>query len=84
MKIKCNKCGIIGEHEEFRKGRDFFQREYVAGCPKCDNSQNPGDASMRMFGGLRPFQEVNEPEPIKVTDKLSALDETMRRANTVA
>ena len=58
MDIKCNKCGHIGDASEFPKGRDFFSKEYVAGCPKCDNRQNPGDASMRMFGGSRPFETV--------------------------
>lgn len=56
--VKCNKCGYTGEEKEFPKGNDFFQNTYIAGCPKCDNRQNPGDASMRMFGGERPFSFV--------------------------
>jgi len=62
MKIKCNKCGYIGDEKEFLKGRDFFQNEYIKGSPKCSNSQNPGDASMRMFGGERPFTYIREKE----------------------
>lgn len=58
--IKCNKCGYVGQEPEFPKGRDFFQVAYISGCPKCDNRQNPGDASMRMFGGNRPFEYVRE------------------------
>lgn len=63
MNIKCNKCGYIGEPDEFPKGRDFFQNSYIAGCPKCDNRQSPGDASMRMFGGERPFSFVRAELP---------------------
>ena len=60
-KVKCNKCGYIGEYDEFPKGKDFFQNIYVKSCPKkCGNSQNPGDASMRMFPGIEsPFIFVN-------------------------
>ncbi|KKM76756.1 hypothetical protein LCGC14_1376890 [marine sediment metagenome] len=58
MEIKCNKCGHIGEEQEFPTGRDFFQNSYIAGCPKCDNSQNPGDASMRMFHNQSPFEYI--------------------------
>lgn len=61
-KVKCNKCGHIGEEAEFPKGRDFFQNAYIAKCPKCDNRQSPGDASMRMFGGERPFEFVRADE----------------------
>ena len=84
MNIKCNKCGYIGAESEFPKGRDFFQNQYIAKCPKCDNRQNPGDASMRMFGGARPFSRVEDAPPIKVTDRDSALQETFRRANDVS
>lgn len=62
MKVKCNKCGYIGDEKEFSKGRDFFQNEYIRGCPKCSNSQTPGNASMRMFGGERPFIYIREEE----------------------
>jgi len=62
MKVKCNKCNYIDDEKEFKKGRDFFQNEYIMGCPKCSNSQNPGDASMRMFGGERPFIYIREKE----------------------
>ena len=78
--IKCNKCGFVGSESAFRHGHDFFQNDYIAGCPKCDNSQNPGDASMRMFGGARPFEYADE-APVPVTSQLSALAETLRRAN---
>ena len=63
MKVKCNKCGYIGKVEEFPKERDFFQHWFVAHCPKCDNWQSPGDASMRMFGGKRPFEFIRGAEP---------------------
>jgi len=59
-KVKCNKCGYVGGYDEFKKGRDFFQNTFIAGCPKCDNWQSPGDASMRMFGGERPFVFVEK------------------------
>lgn len=64
--VKCNKCGHIAPEEKFPKGHDFFQNSYIASCPKCDNRQNPADASMRMFGGGRPFVFVDrssEPQP---------------------
>jgi hypothetical protein len=60
MKVKCNKCDYIGEESEFPCGNDFFQNRYIAACPRCDNRQSPGDASMRGFGGVRPFQYVRE------------------------
>lgn len=60
MKIKCNKCNYIGDASEFPKGRDFFQNEYVRACPRCDNTQNPSDASMRMFGSKRPFEIMRD------------------------
>lgn len=64
MKIKCNKCEYIGEENEFPKGTDFFQNQFIASCPNCDNRQNPGDATMRMFGGKRPFEFVTDvPKP---------------------
>lgn len=62
-KVKCNKCEYVGDESEFPKGNDFFQNSYIRGCPKCDNRQNPGDASMRGFGGERPFVYVREAEP---------------------
>ncbi len=62
-KVKCNKCGFVGYEDVFKKGKDFMQIEYIAGCPKCDNWQSPGDASMRMFGGDRPFSYVRADAP---------------------
>jgi NAD-dependent SIR2 family protein deacetylase len=62
-RVKCNKCGHVGDESEFPKGNDFFQNAYIAQCPKCDNRQSPGDASMRMFGGARPFEYVRESAP---------------------
>lgn len=70
MQVQCSKCGHVGPEAEFPKGRDFFQNAYIAACPKCDNRQNPGDASMRMFGGERPFMFVRGPEPEPTGDKL--------------
>jgi len=84
MKIKCNKCGHVGEEVEFPKGYDFFQKPYISGCPKCDNRQNPGDASMRMFGGRRPFERIEEHPAIKVTDRQSAMAETLRQADSIS
>lgn len=75
MKIKCNKCGFVGEEKQFRTGRDFMQKKYISGCPKCDNYQSPGDASMRMFGGERPFTFIRESE------NGDALERTIHRAN---
>ncbi len=63
MKIKCNGCGHVGEKCEFRVDQDFFGHAFISGCPKCANRQNPGDASMRMFGGSRPFEIVRAAEP---------------------
>ena len=77
MNVKCNKCEYEGNESEFPKGRDFTQKEYISSCPKCDNRQNPGDASMRMFYSdkERPFIYVNSNE---IED---ALLETLRRSN---
>ncbi len=81
MKVKCNGCDYVGEQSEFRTGRDFFQNSYIAGCPKCDNHQSPGDASMRMFGGKRPFEFVREPEPVVSGGELrDALPTVLHRA----
>ena len=64
MKVKCNKCGYVGDENEFPKGYDFFQKPYIRACPKkCGNHQSPGDASMRMFGGKRPFEYIRAPQP---------------------
>jgi len=61
MKIKCNKCGFVGEGKEFKWDKDFFQNRFVSGCPKCKNSQNPSDASMRMMPNTKhPFEFVRE------------------------
>ena len=66
MKIKCNKCGYIGDESEFPKGRDFFQHTFISGCPKkCGNSQSPDSASLRMMQSdeKRPFEYVrSEPK----------------------
>jgi len=78
MKVKCNKCGHIGELSEFPQGRDFCQIPYVKACPKCDNRQSPGDASMRMFGGKRPFVIVRDKEPD------DPLDATIYRSKEVS
>ena len=68
---KCNKCGHVGEESEFPKGRDFFQHPYIASCPmKCGNGQNPGGASMRMFGDTRPFEYVREEPPSDVVGEV--------------
>ena len=75
MKVKCNKCGHIGEVTEFPHSRDFFQDLYISGCPKCDNRQSPGDASMRAFGGARPFQYVRD------NPSETILDEVLHRAS---
>lgn len=64
MNVKCNQCGYVGDEAEFPKGRDFFQHAFVAACPTgCGNQQSPGDASMRMMGGKRPFEYVREAIP---------------------
>lgn len=84
MNTKCNKCGYVGAESEFPKGRDFFQKPYIAKCPKCDNRQSPGDASMRMFGGKRPFERAEESRSIEVKDRPSAIAETLRRAEDVS
>lgn len=66
MKVKCNKCGYIGDESEFPKGRDFFQFRYIARCanPECDNRQSPGGASMRTMSEIEhPFEYVREEAP---------------------
>jgi hypothetical protein len=61
MKVKCNKCGYVGDESEFPKDRDFCQVPFIKGCPKCDNFQTPGDASMRMFPTAEhPFEYVRK------------------------
>ncbi|HDZ26832.1 MAG TPA: hypothetical protein ENH65_10035 [Candidatus Aminicenantes bacterium] len=60
--VKCNGCGFIGNEDEFKKGQDMFQNSFIAGCPKCENRQSRGDASMRMFGGDRPFSFIDRAE----------------------
>ena len=68
--VRCNKCGYTADEDEFPKGRDFLQNRYISGCPKCDNRQTPGGASMRGFGGERPFSyvraEVASTDPLDV------------------
>lgn len=76
--VRCTKCGHVGPYAEYPKGRDFFQKEFIRACPKegCDNSQTPGDASMRMAPGRKtPFEWV-DPAPEGETP----LEETLRRA----
>jgi len=75
MKVQCSKCLYIGDESEFPKGYDFFQKPYISSCPrKCGNHQSPGDASMRMFGGERPFVYIREKESGE------ALEKTLHRA----
>jgi len=73
--VKCSRCQHAGDETEFPKGQDFFGNSYIAACPKCDNRQSPGDASMRMFGGERPFEYVRQSAP---DDPLS---KTLHRAD---
>jgi len=81
MKVKCNKCDHVADEVDFPKGRDFFQNQYISRCPKCDNRQSPGDASMRMFGGDRPFEYVRGTEPEVKGDTISdVLPTVMHRA----
>ena len=69
--IKCNKCGYIGDESEFPNGLDMFQRRYITSCPKkCGNRQSPGDASMRMFGGKRPFEYTRPAAGADTFDKV--------------
>lgn len=62
MKVKCNKCGYVGEETEFPKGRDFLQQPYIKSCPKnCGNMQSPGGASLRMMPNQsHPFEYIRE------------------------
>ena len=72
MKVKCNKCGHIGDESEFPHGRDFFQFLFISGCPKgCGNRQSPGGASLRMMNEMHPFDYVDDaPEPTDSVDKI--------------
>lgn len=73
--VRCSRCGHVGPLSTFPQGRDFFQHAYVSACPKaCGNAQTPGDASMRGFGGARPFVFVEAPPPSD-----DPLTEVMRR-----
>lgn len=54
--IRCTKCEYVGPLSEFPQGNDFLQRPYVRGCPKCDNHESPGAASMSMFKGAYPVR----------------------------
>jgi len=76
--VRCTKCGTTAPYDDWPKGRDFFQHAYIAACinPGCDNRQNPGDASMRMFGAEHPFVFVRPDEP---TD--DALSQTLHNAS---
>ncbi len=69
--VRCNKCGCVRPASDFPKGRDFLQNEYIAKCanPDCDNRQSPGGASMRMFGGERPFEYIRASAPSQPLDK---------------
>jgi len=61
MNVKCNKCGYVGDKNEFPKDYDFCQQEFIKACPKCDNRQSPGDASLRMMPGQEhPFEYVRD------------------------
>lgn len=63
-KVKCNKCEYVGSESEFPKDRDFLQVPFIAKCPKCDNWQSPGGASMRMMpGNKHPFEYVRDEPP---------------------
>ena len=64
-KVKCNKCGYIGDEAEFPKGRDFLQKTFIKSCPrKCGNVQTEGDASLRMMPGQQhPFVYVRPEAP---------------------
>lgn len=78
MKVKCNKCGYVGEESEFPKGRDFAQIPFIRKCPKnCGNLQTPGDASMRMMPSdkKRPFEYVRQESKDK-----TPLGKTLHRA----
>jgi len=76
MKVKCNKCGYVGEKSEFKTGRDFMQNEYIAVCanPECDNRQSPGGASLRMMPGVEhPFvfvRDLPNDETLSPTEKV--------------
>ena len=77
--VRCAKCGHTAPYDDFPKGRDFFQNAYICRCanPECDNRQNPGDASMRMFSGIKhPFEFVR-PEETSV----DALDQVLHNAS---
>ena len=79
--VKCNKCGYIGNVSEFPRGRDFLQNSYIASCPRCDNRQSPGGASMRMFPGQEhPFVFVNRALPASS----DPLDVTLHKAKEAA
>jgi len=81
MKIRCNKCGYVGDESEFPKGRDFFQNSYIAACPKkCGNNQSPGGASMRGFGGDRPFVYVKD-DDASAADLVGVVLERMNEAS---
>jgi hypothetical protein len=81
MNVKCNKCGHVGDESTFPKGLDFFQNTYISGCPAagCENRQNPGDASMRMFGGARPFEYQRD-----APKSASVVETVMQRASNAS
>jgi hypothetical protein len=72
MKVQCNRCGYVAEESEFPTGRDFFQKPYIKSCPKkCGNTQNPGDASLRMMPGMEhPFSYIRADVSKTVRDKV--------------
>jgi len=64
MKVRCTKCNYVDDKGKFKTGRDFFQKEYISGCPKCNNHQSPGNASLRMMPDMEhPFVFVRDENP---------------------
>jgi len=71
MKVKCTKCGYVGDEAEFPTGIDFFQKRYIAVCAKyCGNRQDPGSASLRMMPGQEhPFEYIRDVPPTDALGK---------------
>ena len=76
MNVKCDSCGYVADESEFPKGKDLFQKEFIAACPKCPNRQTVAAASMRMFGTPKPFVFIR-PGPMRD----DALAETLHDAS---
>lgn len=76
--VRCNKCGTVADALTFGIGYDFFQEPYIGSCANkdCDNRQSPGDASMRMFGGARPFEFISAAPPAQ-----NVAEQVLRHAN---